>query len=169
MVGFCGEFWGVWANHGPKKGNSVFRGVTRLTLDNKGRLSIPAKHREILMKEAGGRLVATLESRRYLLIYPEPEWLLIEQRVNALPTTNPKVQALQHLLIGNARDLELDSAGRVLLPPEQRDMVGLNKDVCLVGQGSKLVLWDSAKWDARMDEAIALYQGGLGPEFDISL
>lgn len=147
----------------------MFRGVTRLTLDNKGRLSIPAKHREILMKEAGGRLIATLESRRYVLIYPEPEWLLIEQKVNALPTTNPKVRALQELLIGNAKEMELDGAGRVLLPPELRDSVGLNKDVSLVGQGSKLALWDSAKWDARMDEAMALVQGGLGAEFDISL
>jgi len=147
----------------------VFRGVTRLTLDAKGRLSIPAKHRETLVREAGGRLMATVESRNCLLIYPEPQWLLIEAKVSALPTTNPKVRAMQDLIIGNVCEMELDSAGRVLVPPELRELVGLDKDVALVGQGTKFALWDSVKWGARLDEAIEMYQGGLGPDFDISL
>lgn len=147
----------------------MFRGVTRLTLDSKGRLAIPSKNRDVLMNKAQGRLMATVESRRCVLIYPEPEWVLIEEKVNRLPTTNPKARALQELLIGNARDVELDSSGRILVPPELRDFVGLAKDVALVGQGNKFQLWDSTSWDAHMDEAIRLYEDGLGPEFDISL
>jgi MraZ protein len=152
-----------------KKGKSVFRGVTKLALDVKGRLAIPAKHREYLMSQAAGRLMATAESRLCILIYPEPAWLVIEEKVNALPYTNPKARALQELLIGNARDIDLDSSGRILVPPELRDFVGLGKDVSLVGQGNKFALWDTSKWEARMDEAIELYKGGLGPEFDVSL
>ena len=147
----------------------MFRGVTKLTLDSKGRLAIPSKHRDVLMQEAQGKLMATAESRRCILIYPEPEWLEIEKQVTALPYTNPKARALQELLIGNAREVEIDSSGRILVPPELRDFVALNKDVSLVGQGKKFALWDSGKWEARMDEAIALYEGGLGPEFDIPL
>ncbi len=147
----------------------MFRGVTRLTLDNKGRLAIPSKSRDVLSAQAGGRLLATAASRACILLYPEPEWLVIEERVNSLPSTNPQVGALQDLLIGNARELELDSAGRILVPAELREFVGLTKDVALVGRGKKFALWDSEKWNARMDEAIALYEGGLGPQFDIAL
>lgn len=147
----------------------MFRGVTRLTLDSKGRLAIPSKNRDVLMKEAQGRLMAAVDSRRCIFLYPEPEWTLIERKVNGLPTSNPKVRALQELLIGNAKDVELDGSGRILIPTELRDFVGLSKDVALVGQGTKFALWDSARWDAHMDEAIRLYEGGLGPEFDISL
>ncbi len=147
----------------------MFRGVTRLTLDNKGRLAIPSKNRDVITAQAGGRLWATADSRSCILLYPEPEWLVIEERVNSLPSTNPQVEALQDLLIGNARELELDSAGRILVPPELREFVGLTKDVALVGRGKKFTLWDTEKWKARMDEAIALRQGGLGPQFDIPL
>ncbi|MFN0315558.1 MAG: division/cell wall cluster transcriptional repressor MraZ [Burkholderiales bacterium] len=147
----------------------MFRGVTRLTLDSKGRLAIPSKSRDVIVAQAGGRLMATAASHSCILLYPEPEWLVIEERVNSLPSTNPQVEALQDLLIGNARELELDSAGRILVPPELREFVGLAKDVCLVGRGKKFTLWDSEKWNARMDEAISLQQGGLGPQFDISL
>lgn len=168
-MGRCGAKWGIFRDYEPKKGKIVFRGVTRLTLDSKGRLAIPSKNRDVLMTKAEGRLMATVESRRCILLYPEPDWLVIEQTVNGLPNTNPKARALQELLIGNARDVELDASGRILVPPELRDFVGLNKDVALVGQGSKFAIWDSARWDAHMDEAIRQYEGGLGPEFDISL
>ncbi|TMG82747.1 MAG: division/cell wall cluster transcriptional repressor MraZ, partial [Betaproteobacteria bacterium] len=95
----------------------MFRGVTQLALDNKGRLAIPAKHREALGQEADGRLVLTADPSHCLLLYPLLSWEPIQQRLMALSSFNEKTRALQRLLVGHADDVALDGAGRILVPP----------------------------------------------------
>ena len=148
----------------------MFRGVTALTLDSKGRLAVPAKFREVLQLRAGGKLVITADSALCLLVYAAPDWEPIQHRLMGLSSFNTRTRDLQRLLVGNASDVELDGAGRILIPPSLRKFAGLDKDVALVGQGARFELWDEAKWDAQMDKSIALNEEGIPPELqDFSL
>ena len=137
-------------------GPSMFGGVSTLSLDSKGRLAIPARHRERLLAEFSGRLVVTLDSPKFLLVYPEKNWLPVMEKLAALPVTHPGARAYARLLLGNAETLELDSAGRVLLPARLRQKVGLGKDVALVGMGHKFELWNAAAFEAETDAALAM-------------
>jgi len=79
---------------------------------------------------------------------------------------DPLARSLQRLMIGHATDVELDSAGRVLIPPNLREYAGLTRDVVLSGQGTRFELWDEALWVAQREASIKLHQGGqaLSPE-----
>jgi MraZ protein len=144
----------------------VFRGVTHLALDNKGRLAVPAKHRAALTGEIDGRVVLTADPGHCLLLYPIAEWEPIQARLMALSSFNERVRSLQRLLVGHADDVELDGAGRILVPPALRQYAALDKHVVLVGQGNKFELWDDARWTEQTARAIVFPAGGLPPELD---
>jgi MraZ protein len=130
----------------------MFRGANKVTLDAKGRLAMPTRYRDRIVERSSGRLVATVDrSDRCLLIYPLPEWEEIERKLMRLPTLNPAVRRLQRLMVGHATELELDSHGRILIPPTLREYAALARDVVLIGQGSRFELWDEAHWDQSRD------------------
>lgn len=133
----------------------MFRGVTQLSLDVKGRLAIPARYRGGLMSFCAGRLIVTADPSKCLLVYPQPAWEPIEQKLNSLSSFNPKTRSLQRLLVGNASDVEMDGAGRILLSPPLRQFAGLSKEVVLVGQGAKFELWDEAQWNLQIENALS--------------
>jgi len=110
--------------------------------------------------------VVTADSALCLLVYAAPDWEPIQQRLMGLSSFNTRTRDLQRLLVGNASDVELDGAGRILIPPSLRKFAGLDKDVALVGQGARFELWDEAKWDAQMDKSIALNEEGIPPELE---
>lgn len=126
----------------------MFRGSNEINMDAKGRMAMPVRYRDDLTGEPDGCLVVTIDVHdKCLLIYPRPEWDGLEEQIRALPTFNPKTRRLQRLLIGHARDLELDGNGRILIPPELRDYAELEKKVILVGQGHRLELWNLESWN----------------------
>lgn len=130
----------------------MFRGANKVTLDAKGRLAMPTRYRDRIVERSSGHLVATVDrSDRCLLIYPLPEWEEIERKLMRLPTLNPAVRRLQRLMVGHATELELDSHGRILIPPTLREYAALARDVVLIGQGSRFELWDEAHWDQSRD------------------
>ena len=133
----------------------MFRGVTSLTLDSKGRLAVPTRFREVLQLRAAGKLVITADSASCLLLYPAPDWEPIQQKLMSLSSFNSRTRDLQRLLVGNASDVEVDGAGRILIPGPLRKFAGLEKDVALVGQGARFELWDDAKWVAQMERSSA--------------
>jgi MraZ protein len=131
----------------------MFRGATKVTLDAKGRLAMPTRYRERIFERSNGRLIATVDrSDRCLLIYPLPEWEEIELKLRRLPTLNPAVRRLQRLMIGHATDLELDSSGRILVPPSLREYAKLSKTAMLIGQGSHFELWDESHWNENCEQ-----------------
>ena len=144
----------------------MFRGIAQLTLDIKGRLPVPARHRDVLMERCGGHLVITTDADRCLLVYPLPEWELIQQKLEGLSNLDPRVRRLQRRLIGCAVDTEMDAAGRVLIAPPLRQYAQLEKNVVLVGQGRKFEIWNQEQWDSGMDEPGGLAPGGLPPELE---
>ena len=148
---------------------AVFRGVTQLALDAKGRLAIPAKHREALVggSEAAERaLILTADPSRCLLVYPRSTWEPIQARLMALSSFYEQIRGLQRLLVGHADEVEMDGAGRILIPPPLRQYAGLDHRVVLVGQGNKFELWDDAKWQSQTARAITFPAGGLPSELD---
>lgn len=134
----------------------MFRGVQHINMDAKGRLAFPARQREPLLAEFGGRIVATIDTQSTcLLIYPLPVWNEIQDEIQELPALNPAVRRFQRLLIGYATDMELDNNGRVLMPSPLREYAGLEKKLVLVGQGKKLELWAEQLWLAERDKWLA--------------
>ena len=130
----------------------MFRGANKVTLDAKGRMAMPARYRETLVERSEGRLVGTVDrADRCLLIYPLPDWEEIERKLMRLPTLNPQARRLQRLMVGHATDLELDSHGRVLVPPKLREYAGLSRQAMLIGQGSRFELWDEPHWNERRE------------------
>lgn len=128
--------------------NVMFRGHSHLVLDGKGRLAVPARYRERLQAQCAGRLIVTLDPSSCLLLYPFPEWEPIERKLNALPSFNPVSRQMQRVLVGSATDVDLDNAGRILLPSHLRERIGLDKEAVLVGQGNKFEIWSSEAWAA---------------------
>ncbi len=133
----------------------MFRGVTHINLDAKGRMAFPSRYRERLGALCDGHLVVTVDRDPCLLVYPLPEWEHIEQKLVRLPSLNRSARRLQRLLIGHATECQLDGSGRILVPPPLRDFAGLDKRTVLIGQGNKFELWGEAAWTARRDEWLA--------------
>src|ERR1700722_14695824 len=111
---------------------------------------MPTRYRERLQLDSKSAVVLTIDTEeRCLLLYPLPEWEERERKLAALPSFNPAARRIQRLLIGHATESELDSHGRILLPPLLREYAGLNKRIMLVGQGKKFELWDEEHWHIR--------------------
>jgi MraZ protein len=148
----------------------VFRGSSNLTLDNKGRLVVSARHRDTLLEHCGGHLVITADADRCLLLYPLPEWEVIQQKLESLSNLDRRVRELQRRLIGFAVDTDMDAAGRVLITPELRRYARLDREVALVGQGKKLELWNRALWEERNEPTGEAAPEGVPPQLeDLSL
>ena len=148
------------------QGGLVFRGVAQLHLDSEGRLAVPARHRDTLLERCGGHLVITADADRCLLMYPLPDWELIQQKLEGLSNLDPRVRELQRRLIGFAIDVDIDGAGRVLISPELRRYAHLEKNVVLVGQGRKFELWNDERWAQLIDNAGGFGAGGLPAELE---
>ncbi len=142
----------------------MFRGATALNLDAKNRLAVPSKHRDALQSLAEGRLVMTAHPHRCLLLYPQPAWEPIQEKITSLPSLNQQASLLQRLLVGMAEDIELDAAGRLLVPPVLRQFAGLEKQVMLVGQGGHLELWSQEGWQGQLELAMAQGENVLPPD-----
>ncbi len=133
----------------------MFGGVTHLNVDPKNRLAIPAKYRDILQEQSAGKMVITLESAQCLLIYPEHEWHHVREKVQNLPNSvHPLVKSYQRLVLGYAESLEIDKAGRVLLPATLKTMAKLDREVVLVGMGNRFELWDKDNWQQETEKAL---------------
>jgi MraZ protein len=123
-----------------------------LALDAKGRINVPVRHRDLLVTACDGQLTLTRHSDGYLLIYPRPTWEVVEAELMALKTGS---DGWRRIFLGSAVDVEIDSASRMLIPPELREAAGLAKDVLLIGTGRRLELWDKQRHDAVEARVVA--------------
>ncbi len=129
----------------------MFQGASSLSLDAKGRLSVPTRHRDVLSATASGQLTMTKHPDGCLMIFPRPEWEKFRERVAALPAS---AQWFKRMVLGNAMDVEMDGTGRVLVSPELRATVGITRDTFLLGMGSHFELWDKPTYDAKEAQAM---------------
>jgi len=132
----------------------VYQGASALNLDAKGRMTIPSKHRDALSLQSEGRITLTRHPHGCLLLFPRPVWENHREQIAAWPMS---ARAWQRVFLGNASDVEMDTAGRILIAPELRSAVGMTRDVMLLGMGSHFEIWDAEK--LAQDEAQAVANG----------
>lgn len=139
----------------------MFLGIHELSLDGKGRLSVPAKLRAIFVKESEGKMILTADLERNLLIFTVEEWKKAAGKLESLSTIEPRARAVQRLYLGYACEVSMDSTGRILIPPMLRKFAGLDKQVVLNSMNNKLELWDQARWEMVSMKAIDMFSDGV--------
>ena len=130
----------------------IFQGASALSLDAKGRLAVPARHRDALAALCSGQLTLTKHPEGCLMVFPRPAWETFRDKVAALPMS---ASGWKRIFLGNAMDVDVDGSGRVLVSPELRAAAGLSKDVMLLGMGSHFELWDAERYAAHEAEVMA--------------
>ena len=130
-----------------------------MSLDAKGRLSVPTRYRDVLSATAGGLLTLTKHPHGCLMVFPRPEWEKFRERVANLPMS---AQWWKRIFLGNAMDVEIDGTGRVLVSPELRVAAGISRDTMLLGMGNHFELWDKATYEAQESQAM---QGAMPDVF----
>jgi MraZ protein len=142
----------------------LLTGQQSTALDAKGRLAIPARFRSLLKESCDGQLMITANhDKECLLIYPKHEYEQRAQVINKLSDFDPLERRLKLMFIGYAFDLEMDDNSRVLIPQTLRSLVGIERDVVLVGQHHKLELWDEGAWTRKLDSLF-----NIGSEIGVS-
>ncbi|MDR0996456.1 MAG: division/cell wall cluster transcriptional repressor MraZ [Zoogloeaceae bacterium] len=139
-------------------------GAVSMTLDAKGRLAIPARHREAVdFALAQGPLVLTARPDRCLILMPEAHWNPLREKIKQAPSFDPRAQSMKRVLIGNQRWIsELDASGRFLIDADLRGFAGLERNVYVVGMGESFEIWDDAAWKKQNDLAQEAMQSMLG-------
>lgn len=123
-------------------------------------MTIPAKFRDLLLAVCEGQVVITIDpNTKNLALYPVEIWEEIQVKIESLPSLNPQARRLQHLFIGHASDVEMDSSGRVLLPSILRDIAVLEKKLILVGLGKKIEIWSKELWEQRYKDIQDMKEG----------
>ena len=129
----------------------MFQGASSLSLDAKGRLSVPTRHRDVLTATASGQLTLTKHPHVCLMVFPRPEWEKFRERIAALPMA---AQWWKRIFLGNAMDVDMDSTGRILISPELRAGASMTRDTVLLGMGNHFELWDKPTYDAHEAKAM---------------
>lgn len=139
----------------------MFMGEYDHTIDSKGRLIVPAKFRDQL----GDEFVVTKGLDGCLFIYDNTEWAKLEEKITNLPLSNQNARKFSRLLLAGATLCEVDKQGRILLPASLRKHANLEKDVALVGVGSRIEIWNKDAWDEMNEydaDEMAMNMEGLG-------
>ena len=130
----------------------MFKGIHNINLDGKGRLTIPTKYRNTITDQSNGSMVVTMDTEeKCLLLYPSTIWATIERRINDLPSFSKNHRRIQRILIGHAEDLDIDSAGRILLSKPLRLAADMTKKITLIGQGEKFEIWNEDTWNTKVN------------------
>ena len=134
----------------------MFRGITHLNIDTKGRLAMPSRYRDAINSESASQMIVTVDhTDRCLLIYPMKDWLKVEEQLMGLNNMNRRARNVQRLILGHASECELDSQGRILVASPLREYASLQKKTILVGQLNKFELWDADAYFVQRDAWIA--------------
>ncbi|HEY9531355.1 MAG TPA: division/cell wall cluster transcriptional repressor MraZ [Burkholderiales bacterium] len=131
-----------------------FHGAAVITLDAKGRVAIPTRHRAALL-DGAETLVLSAHPEGCVLIYPESAWEPVRARVESFPSFNAQASWWKRLLLGMEEHVSPDASGRVLLPPALRQHAKLEREAMMVGQGRYFEMWDSAVWSTKLSQALA--------------
>ena len=131
---------------------NMFKGIHSINLDGKGRLTIPTKYRNTIMDQSNGSMVVTMDTEeKCLLLYPSNTWYSIEKKINDLPSFSKNHRRIQRILVGHAEDLDIDSAGRILLSKPLRLATEMTKKITLIGQGQKFEIWSEEIWNSKVN------------------
>lgn len=147
----------------------MFIGKYSLALDPKGRISVPAKFREVLTTRYQNSLIVTTLGR-CLVAYPVEEWVALSERIRQMPQMKRELNDFMRLIFSSATECSLDKQGRILIPQEHRSHAGLDGgEVVVVGIMNRIEIWSRPRWEEvdssardRMDDiADVLAEFGL--------
>jgi MraZ protein len=127
----------------------MFLGRFYHTLDDKGRLTIPARFRDLLLPD-GAYVMQGFDKN--LLVLPEAAFGILSQEVNQKTITDPTSRLLRRLVFSTANRLEFDRAGRILIPQFLRQSAGLDTDVVVVGAGRYFEIWSPDAWEVQDEQ-----------------
>ncbi|MCC7006221.1 MAG: division/cell wall cluster transcriptional repressor MraZ [Ottowia sp.] len=130
----------------------MFQGASALSLDTKGRMSIPARYRDALLSQSQACVTLTKHPDGCLLLFPQSEWEVFREKISSLPMN---AHWWRRIFLGNAAEVDIDGASRVLIAPELRVAAALEKEVMLLGMGSHFEIWDAATYAAKEQSAMA--------------
>ena len=130
----------------------MFRGRYEHTMTDKGRVSMPAKFREVCKEKYGDETFVITNFDKCLVAYPLKEWNEIERKVSELPQFKQEVISFLRYLMGGAVDCPLDGQGRVLIPQPLRNHAHINKDVVMVGMLTRIEIWSKEVWEVEQAE-----------------
>lgn len=133
-----------WGNVSVKWVNVMFMGEFQHSIDEKGRLIIPAKFRDGL----GASFVITRGLDHCLFVYPRSEWESLEAKLKTLPFTNSDARAFSRFFFSGASESDLDKQGRANIPSHLRDYAKLSRDCVVIGVSNRVEIWDKESWDA---------------------
>ncbi len=134
----------------------IFRGTFEHTIDDKGRVSVPLRFREVLQASNDDRVVITnftMGTARCLHVYPQAVWARLEESMSARPQFDLKVMRFLAFYISRAHDCIIDKQGRILLPQLLRDYAGIKKDIVFASALAKFHIWDRDQWNQFLGEA----------------
>ncbi len=120
----------------------MFIGEYTLSIDEKGRLSVPVKFRNDLK----GKAVVTRGLDNSLFLYTLPEWQKLAEKLAELPFSKANTRAFSRLMLAGAMDCEMDKAGRIILPDYLRSFAGISKKVVVAGLFNRLEIWSEDRW-----------------------
>lgn len=123
-----------------------FRGEFHHSIDDKGRVSIPSRLKDVILSLYGGRLIVT-RTPYCLEAYSPEEWAEVETWIGQLSRVNTEAQRYKRFFYSAATDVEMDKQGRILIPPHLRNSAGLATDIVLVGMQNKLEIWSRERWE----------------------
>lgn len=132
----------------------MFMGEYQHSLDDKGRLIMPARFREGL----GEVFVVTRGLDNCLFVYPQDEWRILEEKLKTLPMTSKDARAFVRFFFSGATECEFDKSGRISLPQNLREHGSLEKEVVVIGVSNRIELWAKDKWDSYMEETADSYE-----------
>ncbi len=141
----------------------MFIGEYHHTLDPKGRLILPARFRAHL----GERCITTRGLDRCLFVFPLEEWRGLEEKLRGLPLTRPEARAFARFFFSGAVECELDSQGRILIPPALREYAGIDREVVVIGVATRMEIWSKEAWlgyAARAQEAYEELAAKMGED-----
>jgi MraZ protein len=122
-------------------------------MDTKGRVSIPSRYREILVERKDRQVILTnyltTQGERYILAFPQSEWVKVEAQLMEQAVFDKSVRAFQRFLISGVEECPLDRQGRILVPPNLRDYAKLSREVCIVGAVRSFEIWDRQAYEAH--------------------
>ena len=126
----------------------MFVGEYSHSIDDKGRLAIPAKMRRDLEDGA----VVTRGIDTCLFVYPKNEWLKLAEKIAALPLADPKARSFSRMMLAGAMEVEFDKLGRILLPGYLREYAKLRGEVTVAGVFNRIELWEKNAWESYKDQ-----------------
>jgi len=129
----------------------MFRGRSKHFLDEKGRLAIPARFREVLLTRSSNVLVLTNHDN-CLWAFAQDDWRIIEENAAKLPQLELAVNTYLRYFISGAQECVIKQ-GRITIPPDLREISGLKKEVVLVGGLKLFEIWDRERWEAEFERA----------------